>query len=530
MYPQVGCIKNSPKTLCQNSATYIISTESNFYWFVDTDALSYYCTGCVLANLCWVAFMTNLYHQVAAEIISQIESGIYQVGDKLPGVRTISAQRGVSPATVVAAYDELLKGSYVESRPRSGFYVSARTTTEFLSPQLTAHKVAPRDVVGQQLVLQLLRQTQLAGAVNLSAAVPDVKILPSVAIEKAITKVARLHRLDVCSYEFPPGNLLLRQQIAKRMALLGCQLDVDDIVITNGCQEALLLTLKALTVPGDFIAIESPSYYGLLQIIEHLGLQAIEIPTDPTQGISLDALQLAFEHWPIKACMVVSNFSNPLGVSLSDESKKALSALCRKYKAALVEDDIYGDLAFGHQRPSVCKRFDDRVIYCSSFSKTLASGLRMGWVASKQLAPVIAELKFMSNTASPSIVQYALADFLVSGKYERHLRSMRIQLAKSMYQLIQSIERYFPVNTRITQPQGGFVLWVELPVEHRASKNSDTYALALQMLDKKIAITPGKLFTTTQKYKNCLRLSSGGLWTPQKEKVLKVLGEVIKAS
>jgi DNA-binding transcriptional MocR family regulator len=312
------------------------------------------------------------------------------------------------------------------------------------------------------------------------------------------------------------------------MAQLGCQLDVEDIVITNGCQEALLLTLKALTAPGDVIAIESPSYYGLLQIIEHLGLQAIEIPTDPVHGISLEALQLALEHWPIKACLVVSNFSNPLGASLSDENKKALAALCRKNKIALVEDDIYGDLAFGHQRPNICKKFDEKVIYCSSFSKTLAPGLRVGWVASKQLAPTICQLKFMGSMTCPTIVQYAMADILASGKYERHLRGMRIQLAQSMRELVLAIERYFPATTRITQPQGGFVLWVELPLENLVGKGFDTYDLTLRLLDENIAITPGKIFTTTQKYKNCLRLSSGGLWTVQKEKALKRVGELIK--
>lgn len=473
--------------------------------------------------------MSNLYHQLASEIISQIESGIYKVGDKLPGVRVASTQRGVSAATVVAAYNELLNGGYIESRPRSGFYVNGLVTTEFQSPQITQHKMVPREIVGQQLVLELLHQTQNASAANIGAAVPDAKILPSVMVEKAIVKMARLERTNVCSYEsFARGNLELRQQIAKRMAVLGCQMNVDDIVITNGCQEALLLSLKAITVPGDFIAIESPSYYGLLQIIEHMGLQAIEIPTDPVNGISLDALQLAMEHWSIKACLVVSNFSNPLGASLSDDNKKALTTLCRKHKVTLIEDDLYGDLAFGNQRPSVCKRFDDKVVYCSSFSKTFAPGLRVGWVASKQLAPTIGQLKFMSSMACPTIVQYAITDILRSGKYERHLRTMRIQLAKSMYELIQAIERYFPPNTRITQPQGGYVLWVELPVENLVSKNFDTYELTLRLLDEKIAITPGKIFTTTQKYKNCLRLSSGGYWTPQKEKALRRVGELIK--
>lgn len=475
--------------------------------------------------------MSNLYQQLAADIISQIESGIYKLGDKLPGVRTASMQRGVSPSTVVAAYNELLNGGYIEARPRSGFYVHGLPSAEFQAPQITQHKMLPREIVGQQLVLELLQQTQQAGCVNIGAAVADAKILPSAMVEKAIVKTARLERTNVCSYEsFARGNLELRQQIAKRMALLGCHLGVDDIVITNGCQEALLLSLKALTAAGDFIAIESPSYYGLLQIIEHLGLQAIEIPTDPVAGISLDALQLAIEHWPIKACLVVSNFSNPLGASMSDDNKKALAALCRKHKVALIEDDLYGDLGFGNQRPSVCKRFDEKVIYCSSFSKTFAPGLRVGWVASKQFAPSIGQLKFMSSMACPSIVQYALADILRSGKYERHLRAMRVQLASSMRELILAIERYFPENTRITQPQGGYVLWVELPLENLAVKNFDTYELTLQLLEEKIAITPGKIFTATQKYKNCLRLSSGGLWNPQKEKALKRVGALINAA
>lgn len=470
--------------------------------------------------------MTNLYHQIATEIISQIETGGYHVGDKLPGVRAASGIYEVSASTIVAAYDELLDGGYIEARPRSGFYVRARAQADFLSPKMSQPTMVPRDVVGQQLMLPLLKQTQNPGTVNLGAAVLDISVLPSSIVEKALVKAAHLERSNICLYQFPPGNLALRQQIAKRMAQLGCELSADDIVITNGCQEALLLTLNAVTQRGDAVAVESPTYYGILQIIEHLGLKAIEIPTDPQNGISLDALQLAFENWPIKACLVIPNFSNPLGAIMSDENKKALTVLCKKAKVRLIEDDIYGDLSFGAQRPSICKRFDDKVIYCSSFSKTLAPGLRVGWVASKQLAETVTQLKFMSNTALPGIVQHALADILASGKYDRHLRSLRTKLAKSIHEMIIAIERYFPANTRITQPKGSFVLWAELPPE--LMKNKDTFTLALNALEQKIAITPGKLFSVNQKYTNCLRLSSGGMWTPEKEKALKRLGELIK--
>jgi DNA-binding transcriptional MocR family regulator len=470
--------------------------------------------------------MGNLYNQIATEIISQIDAGAYHIGDKLPGVRSASQIHQVSASTIVAAYDELLDGGYIEARPRSGFYVRSRAQADFLSPKMSQPAMVPHDVVGQQLMLPLLKQTQIPGTVNLGAAVLDLSLLPTVMVEKAIVKAAHQERLNICRYQFPPGNLALRQQIAKRMAQLGCELSVDDIVITNGCQEALLLSIKAITQPGDAVAVESPSYYGILQIIEHLGLKAIEIPTDPHTGISLDALQLAFENWPIKACLVMPNFSNPLGATMSDANKKKLTVLCRKAKVHLIEDDIYGDLCFGAQRPSICKSFDEKVIYCSSFSKTLAPGLRIGWVASRQLADVVSQLKFMSNTGLPGIVQYALVDILASGKYDRHLRSLRTKLAKSTHEMITAIERYFPPNTCITQPRGGFILWAELPPE--VIKNKDTFNLALAALDKKIAITPGKVFSANQKYTHCLRLSSSGLWTPEKEKALKEIGKLIK--
>ncbi|RYZ79486.1 MAG: PLP-dependent aminotransferase family protein, partial [Moraxellaceae bacterium] len=322
--------------------------------------------------------MGNLYHQLASEIISQINDGIYHVGDKLPGVRAMGMQRGVSPTTVVAAYEALAHGGYIESRPRSGFYVSARTHADFAVPAISQPVMMPKVVSGQDMVLKLVQQTLKAGVVSLGAAGPDFNVLPSAMIEKSLSKSARLERSNMCRYEFPPGNIELRRALAKRMARWGCNVSYEDIVITNGCQEAIFLSLTALTKPGDAVAVESPAYYGLLQILETLSLKAIEIPTDPSTGIAIDALQLAFDHWPIKACIVVSNFSNPLGATMSDDKKRALVALCKKQKVALIEDDIYGDVGFGSQRPSVCKRFDEKVIYCSSFSKSLAPGLRIG--------------------------------------------------------------------------------------------------------------------------------------------------------
>lgn len=470
--------------------------------------------------------MTILYQQLATEIIGQIESGIYTVGEKLPGVRALSVQRGISPGTVVEAYQILCDSGFIESRSRSGFYIRPRMYGDLGAPAMTQPKLAPKTVIGQELVLQLAQLSSKQTVVNLGAAVPDLSIIPTNMIEKSLTASARLARLSVCGYEFSPGNIELRRLIAKRMSQWGCPTHAEDIVITNGCQEALYLVLKTMTQPGDAIAIESPAYYGLLQIIENLQLKAIEIPTDSREGMSLDALQLAIEQWQIRACLLVSNFSNPLGAVMGDDKKRAFTQLCKKAKVALIEDDIYGDLSFSAQRPNVFKHFDANVIYCSSFSKSLAPGLRIGWVASRQLASAITQLKFTLNSGSPSIVQIAMADILASGKFDRHLRATRSKLAKSMYDMIVAIKRYFPEGTRITQPQGGMVLWVELPVSK--THTLDTFNLALRTLEDNIAIAPGKLFSAVQKYQHCLRLSSGGCWTAQKEKALKRLGGHIK--
>ena len=309
------------------------------------------------------------------------------------------------------------------------------------------------------------------------------------------------------------------------MADAGCQLAPDDIVVTGGCQEALSLALRAVANPGDIIAIESPTFYGLLQVIDSLGMRALEIPTDPNHGMSLDALALAIEQWPVRACVVVPNFSNPLGYCMPPARKQALVSVLARHDIALIEDDVYGELGFSAPRPEAAKAWDEdgRVLYCSSFSKTLAPGLRVGWIAPGRYRERIEYLKYVLNLASPTLPQLAVAEFLERGGYDRHLRQVRGDYARQIARMIQTVGKTFPEGTRVTQPAGGFVLWVELP------SGSDAMRLYRQALAERISIAPGPMFSATQKYGNFIRLNCAQPWDERMERAMVTLGRLAHA-
>jgi DNA-binding transcriptional MocR family regulator len=329
-------------------------------------------------------------------------------GERLPSVRSHAQNRKVSVATVVAAYQALADRGYLEARPRSGFYVRARQPIQVLEAEPAAKATPPRLVTGQSMAMALIKAANDSGIVQLGAVVPDSTFLPTQAISRALAQVVRTRRAETAGYMMPPGALELRRQIARRMSETGGAVSADDIVITTGCQEALSLALRAVTVPGDIVAVESPTFYGLLHVMESLGLEALEIPTHPRDGLALDALAFALERWKVAACVVSPNFSNPLGSCMPDEKKRALVRLLDKHRIPLIEDDVYGDLGFAPQRPSTCKGLAPHadILYCSSFSKTLAPGLRIGWIAATgERRERIEYLKYVTSIASPTVPQ-----------------------------------------------------------------------------------------------------------------------------
>lgn len=448
--------------------------------------------------------MSYLYQGLSQELISHIEKGVYRPGDRMPGVRQLSEQRDISVSTAIAAYRELETRGYLEARNRSGFYVRLPHRHRLEEPGQSRPGRKPAPVNNQELALRMVQSANDQAMIQLGAAVPHSRYLPLPEIEKSMLKVVRQHRVLVNSYQFPPGLPALRLQLARRLSEWGCQVAPDEIIITDGCQEALALSLRALTSPGDVVALESPCYYGLLQLLDTLGLKALEIPTHPRDGISLEALQLALEQWPVKVCIAVPSFSNPLGYCMSDNGKQQLVKLLAKHRVPLLEDDVYGDLHFGSQRPVPAKRWDQagNNLICGSFAKSLSPGLRIGWVAAGKYRPQMDYLKFVNSVAAPTLPQIVVAEWLERGLYERALKKSRVDYANAVERMLNAVEKHFPDDTRITRPQGGFLVWVELP------DDIDCFQLAQDALQNGISIAPGTLFSASGKFRNFMRLSA----------------------
>lgn len=467
--------------------------------------------------------MEKLYEKVAKQLADQIDRGVYQPGDRLPGIRRLAHQFDVSISTIIQAQRLLEDDGHIQPRARSGFYVREPAWRRPETPGISQPASKPVPVTGQELVLRLVQAANETGFIQLGAAVPAAEFLPTRAMQRTLAKVLRSEAEQVAIYQFPPGNLELRRQIARRMADAGSQVTPEDIIITSGCQDAMLLALRAVTSLGDIVAIESPSYYGLLQAIESLGLQALEIPTDPQTGISLEALELALEKWPVKACALSANFSNPLGSVMPVKKKKALVSLLARKNVPLIENDICGELGFEGERPSALHAYDQQgqVIYCSSFSKTLSPGLRVGWIIPGCWYQQVEYLKYVSSLAAPSLSQLAVAEFLHHGGYERHLRTVKSAYARQVAKMSRAVSRYFPEGTRITQPRGGFVLWVEL------DEKVDALKLCQRALQQRISIAPGVVFSASARYRNFIRLNCAQPWSDELDNAVMLLGRMI---
>ena len=462
-----------------------------------------------------------LYERVADHIVELIDRGTLHAGERLPSIRKLSSQMDVSISTVLQAYMMLEGKERIEAKPQSGFYVRL---ARHLAPEPRASSPSPlvTRVGVSELVAQVFQTAHDPQVIQLALSTPSPEHLPVKRLNRLMAAAMGKAGARALSYDFPPGYAPLRHEIAKRSIESGCKLAESEIVTTHGTMEALNLCLRAVAKAGDVVAIESPAFYGTLQVIESLGMKALEIATDPRDGIVLDALAAALRRQKIKACLLVTNFSNPLGSCMPDANKKALVELLARREIPLIEDDIYGDLCFAGPRPKAAKAYDKEglVLLCSSFSKTLAPGYRVGWTAPGRFRPQVESLKFTSSMATTTAPQMAIADFLQSGGYDRYLRKLRRILSSQVEQMSHAVSRYFPSGTKITRPQGGYVLWVELP------RTVDSLELHRRALAQKISIAPGPIFSAKQKYKNFIRLSCGLPWSEKVDRAVQTLGEL----
>ena len=462
-----------------------------------------------------------LYEKIGSEITKMIEGGTYRPGDRLPSIRQLSNRFCVSINTAMQAYAVLEDRRIIEARPQSGYYVCARAPEIIDDPLPRSVRIAPAEVTISDLCQQIVRNMTNDSLLPLGSAIPHHSHLPVEKLSRIMASELRHHGKQSISYMMAPGYERLRKQIAKRSILTGVSVRPDDILITSGCVEAVLLALRATCRAGDTIAVESPFYFNFLQLVAEMGLKALEIPSTPREGISLEALRYAIEHNKISACLVIPNFGNPLGCLMPDEKKQELVSLLAEHEIPLIEDDIYGDLVFGNDRPIAAKSFDRKglVIYCSSFSKTIAPGYRVGWTIGGRFQGEIERLKMMINLATSSPAQLALAEFLATGGYDHHLRSIRRIYARNISRMTELIVRHFPEGTKITRPRGGFILWVEMPPDVDALK------LYHEGLEHGISITPGPLFTLTNKFGSNIRLSAAYL-DEKVERALETLGKL----
>ncbi len=465
----------------------------------------------------------SLYKQLALRVSELIEHGTLRPGERVPSVRKYSVQQDVSIATVTQAYRLLEDRGLIEARPQSGYYVRARRWTPPPEPEI--YRPAPRSVKVHvsDMVMQVVKAASNPGLVRLGAALPSPELFPSKQLNRITAAIGRRSPHTCNSYDPPPGNPALRVQLARRAMEAGCTLSPDDIITTCGATEALNLCLRAVARPGDTIAIESPTFFGILQMIESLGMRACEIPTFPREGVCLDSLKARLDSCRIKACLFTLNFNTPLGSCMPDEKKRLLVKMLAERQIPLIEDDIYGSLAFGPARPKVAKAFDEEgwVLLCDSFTKTLSPGCRVGWTAPGRFRDRVEYLKFVSTGATASLPQMAVAEFLQTGGYEHHLRKVRRHYAAQVQRMSETVTRYFPAGTKITRPTGGIALWVELPPH---VNSLDVYQRALR---EKITIAPGSMFSPTQKFQNFVRLNCGNLWSDAIENAIRTLGHII---
>ena len=464
-----------------------------------------------------------IYMQVAEGLEKLIGDETLKIGDKLPSVRMLSDEYGISMGTAFQAYYHLEGKGLIEARPKSGYYVRFSLRRMPGLPRISEPEPVASEVSIREMINTVFHSNFSEDLVNLSVAVPPTSMLPAAKLNKSLVHAMRSSRHHGIQYEHVQGNRDLRRQLVRLGFNWGGKFSEEDVVVTAGCTEALVMCLKTVTKPGDTIVVEKPTYFGTLQLAETLGLRVVEIAADPISGIDAAALEALFGKVPVKACVFVPTFGNPLGNCIPDEKKAAIVRLVTRWKIPLIEDDIYGELYFGKHRPKTCKTYDTEgwVLYCSSLSKSLAPGYRIGWTLAGRFTADLINTKVMHTIAAPAITQEAIAHFLSIGRYEYHLKKLRKALHTQCLRYTQGIQQYFPEDTKVSRPQGGLVLWIEL------DKKLNSYALHKEALKYHISVAPGQLFSADGQFGNCLRLSYANPWTEDVEQGLKTLGRLV---
>jgi len=462
-----------------------------------------------------------LYERLAQRLRGQIQRGVLRAGERLPSLRRLGRDQRISLATAIEAYLQLEREGLIEARPRSGYYVRAATLP---APRAAiAHRLsrAPQPIRNPALlgVLDVLGRKDV---IPLHAATPAPSLLPTAALASAVTRAMRRDAAAALSYAIPQGLPALRQRIAQRYAQCGVDVDPDEVIVTAGAMEAISLALRTVARPGDVVIMETPTYYGLLQAVAAQGLRVIEVPNRPGSGIDAARVGELLERHAVRAAVLVPNFNNPLGSLTGDDDKRTLVAACAAHGVVVIEDDLYGELAYSGVRPAPLRAFDrdSAVITCGSYSKMLSPGLRVGWALGGRWTSALLRAKCFSTVATATLPQLAIVEYLARHDFDRGLRRLRRVLADNAQWYRQALVDHWPPGTRVSEPTGGMVLWVELP------EAIEGQALFEAALAKGIGILPGHLFSNRGDYRHHVRLSCGLAWDAKIQTALRTVGKL----
>lgn len=437
--------------------------------------------------------------QLANSLKRLIQNGTWKFHEKLPSLRQQASQSGFSLITVMNAYQSLEAQGLIYSKEKSGYFVAGPKASAADPVDLTIND----HIEINSIVFKYLKSIQSDQVIPFGSAFPDSQLLYSPKLIQTMGQLARQKRSYDQTPSLPPGHFALRQWIAQRYCMQGIQTDPSDIVITSGGLDALNLSLQALTQPGDYILLQATIFYGAWQAAERLGLKVISIPDHPEYGIDLEAFEQAVQNYPIKVCLLMLNSQNPIGYTLSDENKFKLAKLLHDYQIHLIEDDVYEELYYGSKKPLPMKYFDQQnlVLHCSSFSKTLGAGFRIGWVHAGIFSESIQHLQLMSTLSVNSFIQNALTEYLSHRHYEKHLKTLRSALQRYKKQFYQYLKTQLPTTCKIHYYPSGYFLWIELPLQ---INSLDVYEGLIQ---KNIGIAPSILFNTLEDQQHHIRIN-----------------------
>lgn len=471
-----------------------------------------------------------LYQRVAHHYRGAIRAGVLTPGSRMPSVRSLTRLHQVSLSTALQACRSLEDEGLLEARPRSGYFVRTPRRVA-MAPAHEPDPVCALDAaqyvgIHDRVSAFVAQSERHKVTTDFAAAYASTDAYPAEALKNAAIRALRRYPELLVKPVASPGDPALRAVLARRALEAGMHLTADEIVVTQGCIEALNIALRAVAQPGDTIAVESPTYYGLLQVLESLGLRALEIPTSPSTGLSIEALELALQtHERIRAVVVVPNFQNPLGCVMPDDHKQRLVQLCERFDLPVIEDDTYSALTADGVPLKAVKAWDRSglVIHCASLRKTLAPGMRLGWISGGRWHARVQMLKYAQSRANEALPQLITAEFMASSAFDRHLARLRRLLKVQREQVAESIAACFPEGTRLSMPEGSLLLWVELPEKRPAQAVFDA-ALA-----RGIRVVPGTLFSNAGRFDHCMRISCGFAFTPQAEQAMRQLGRIADA-